>query len=245
MQCPFTRRDPSTRPGTQYAGTFNVLLNPPAFDPVGERSTTRYRYLAASSCAAWWAPFRRTPIPWASNKMSALALLSRGETYLKDWNWVGETFEVDRASGIEIKALPNTEFTHGCRNRDATWRGHSAESCRQLYRRPEQVASLCHWLPNADANTEANGPLCIFVAVAQRALNVYADSTAADTDVNDAMIPSPVCFTSRPPLSFNVLRTISSCSRMSGMNRSSPSSCVCCVESQRSVNRITRTAESM
>ena len=102
-----------------------------------------------------------------------LAPLSRVETYLKDGNWVGEPFEIERSPGIEIKALPNTEFTYGCRNGDATWRGHSAKSCRQLNRRPEQVASLCNWLPDADANTEANGPLCMFIPVEQRALNVY------------------------------------------------------------------------
>ena len=69
-----------------------------------------------------------------------LAPLFARETYLKYGNRVGEPFEIDRSLGIEIEALPDTEFTHGCRNGDATWRGHSAKSSRQLNRRPEQVA---------------------------------------------------------------------------------------------------------
>ena len=58
-----------------------------------------------------------------------LAPLCRGETYLKHLHWFGKPFEIERAPRIEIKTLPNTEFTYGGRNGDATRRCHSAKSC--------------------------------------------------------------------------------------------------------------------
>ena len=102
-----------------------------------------------------------------------LAPLFDRETYLKDGNWVGESFEIERSLGIELKALPDTEFTYGCRNGNPSWRGHSAKSCGQLNRRPEQVSALSNWLPDADANPKANGRLCMFIPITQRALNTY------------------------------------------------------------------------
>ncbi len=99
--------------------------------------------------------------------------LFRGETHIKNGHRLGKPFEIERAPRIEIKALPNAEFTHRCRNSYATGRGHSAKSFRQLNSCPEQVASFCNWLPDADPNTEADGPLRFSVPVAQGALNVY------------------------------------------------------------------------
>ena len=76
---------------------------------------------------------KKTPLRLVASSLA----FSVGETHLKDRNWVGEPFEIERSLGVEIEALPNTEITHCCRNGDAAWRGHSAKSCRQLDRRPE------------------------------------------------------------------------------------------------------------
>ena len=43
-----------------------------------------------------------------------------------------------------------------------------------MNRGPEQITSFCNWLPDTDANAEVDGPLRLFVSVAQRALNVDA-----------------------------------------------------------------------
>lgn len=102
-----------------------------------------------------------------------IAPLFSGKTNLKDGHWLAEPFEIERTLGIEIKSLPNTEFTHRCRNSDATRRCRSAKSSRQLNSSPEQVASFSNWLPDADPNTEVNGPFCTLVPIPERTLNVY------------------------------------------------------------------------
>src|ERR1700677_2355602 len=76
-------------------------------------------------------------------------LFSR-ETYLIHGNWVGEPLEIERSHGIEVKELPNAEVTYGRRNGDVTRGGHRTQTRRQLDRRPKQIPSLCHWLPDAN-----------------------------------------------------------------------------------------------
>ena len=168
----------------------------------------------------------------------------RGETYLENRHWFCKPLEIERAHWIRRQSASQHKFAHGRRNSDGSGRRHSAQPSRQLHRGPEQIASLCNRLPDADANTEVDGMLSTSFRRRKETCMSIADSTAADTDVNEAMIPSPVCFTSRPPCFCNVARTISSCSRRRRIKPSSPSCWVCCVESQRSVNRMTRTADS-
>src|SRR6266704_742675 len=63
-----------------------------------------------------------------------------------------------------------------------------------------------------------------------------AHRTALAAETNDAMIPSPVCFTSRPPNADNASRTIVSCTPRIASAASSPSDCVNVVEFTTSVN---------
>ena len=72
-----------------------------------------------------------------------------------------------------------------------------------------------------------------------------ANATEDTTDVNAAMMPSPVCLTSRPPFAASALRTISLCSPSNFMCPSSPSSCVWATEPHTSVNTIARIADSV
>ena len=57
-------------------------------------------------------------------------------------------------------------------------------------------------------------------------------------------MPSPVCFTSEPPLLATASRTIASCVRSTAIARASPSCWVRLVEPSMSVNRIVRKAVS-
>ncbi len=58
------------------------------------------------------------------------------------------------------------------------------------------------------------------------------------------MMPSPVCLTSRPPLSFRARRTMASCARTISTARTSPRRAVMAVESTMSVNMMARRAGS-
>src|SRR5687768_8473488 len=57
-----------------------------------------------------------------------------------------------------------------------------------------------------------------------------AQSTALTVEANDAIIPSPVCFTSRPPESVRPLLTMESCARINSVARRSPRRVVILVE---------------
>ena len=121
------------------------------------------------------------------------------EEHLENGHRLAEPLEGRGASGIETEmALAHTEVADDRRDGDAVGGGHVAQPGRQLDGRPEQVAVLGHGLTGADADADMDGLLGVDVSAPEAALDVDGRLDGRQDRANDAMMPSPVCFTSRP-----------------------------------------------
>ena len=90
--------------------------------------------------------------------------------------------------------------------------------------------------------TRSSGVAPPAVRVSNPSWITAAHSRPLATSSNDAMIPSPVCFTSRPRAATSARRMIRSCSVSKTSQAGCPTSLRSAVEPCRSVNRIVRKA---
>ena len=118
-----------------------------------------------------------------------------------------KTLGRDFAQIRERQALVRCLIVDHAIDQNAARFGERAQPRGELNRLAKQVAMLLDGFTGAQTDPYIERCVGMFViVVGERFLNGNSAATASAAAVNEAIIPSPVCFTSRPSCVFSALR---------------------------------------